>query len=418
MNRSLALVVSLVLAVLSMPSARAQACLGPDGLDGPCWQPTTANLPAFPGLDLPGLGVCWKDCVLDDQLDVQVTMDTPLEKSCGQYEAALTVTAAGEPLLRGTLVLDYTRTWLELAPTAQYQVWRFMAKVDLSGEPELGNPCPIPSCLLSLSTAFYYGYVDLAVDCNTAEWAGVLVLFHNSDVWIHGQKSSAKGFGLHPSRNYAIVAPHTQANPFDPTASMSHPDGEILSGRVRNVGHPEAPDLCSTADRISSSLATWLGDVCLSGFGVANPPRGSAVVFRGAGTCTDSAGVPTWWLSLRLLHVIPVGVPWTFLQGTSIGFWTSDASYPGDERAVVSEGLFLFHDSCASAAGEPSLSLDFFYGAATVAGYLAQSLTGEVITQRFLDLASNYSQIGIPFPPLVGHVMPTKHLIYGNLGAS
>ncbi len=248
MKNAPALLLSLIALGLSAQDAGAQACIGPDGLEGSCWEPTTAILPDFPSLDLPGLGVCWLGCELEDQGDLQLVVDTPLETRCGQYRAALTATPSGaaSPVLQGMLYLDYTRTWLELAPQGRYQVWRFVAKVDLAGDP-FGGPggppgCPVPSCIGSLPTAFFYGYVDFALDCNSGEWESAVVLFHNADAWIHGQNSSSTpGFGLHPERTFALVAPHTPENPFDPTQIISHPNGEALAGSVRNVGHPMDP---------------------------------------------------------------------------------------------------------------------------------------------------------------------------------
>jgi hypothetical protein len=114
--------------------------------------------------------------------------------------------------------------------------------------------------------------------------------------------------------------------------------------------------------------------------------------------------------------LVQLDLPWTFLQTTAIGFWTTDASYPGRERAAVSEGFFFFNDACAGQAG-PGLFLDMMYGAVTVQGYTPLPLEGDFLNDRFLDLASNYSNNLNLAPPYVGNVMETRHLIYVNLSA-
>ena len=100
----------------------------------------------------------------------------PAPTSCGEFIAQLTVDdTSGIPLLSGTLILDYTRTWTEVDPSgASRRVWRFAVKADLSPTPGLpASACVVPDCIPPLGphpTAFYYGYVDYALNCQTGQF--------------------------------------------------------------------------------------------------------------------------------------------------------------------------------------------------------------------------------------------------------
>lgn len=400
---------------LSFPAlASGQSCPGPDGLDGPCWAPAAASLPDFPPFSLPGLGLCFEACAPSDQRDLGVSLGTPAQTTCGQYQSRLTVrdTAGGATVLVGTLLMDYTRTWQEVAPTALYQVWRFPAKVELAGDFDLTPFCPVPACLGPYRTAFFYGYVDWALDCRTGEWRNALVLFHDCDLFSHHPVLSDKPsfpHPLHPDTSSAIVAPHTAVNPFVPNL-MAQPQGQLIGASLRNVGHPAVPGACTTRDP-ATGQALLLGTLCPCPF-APTPAQFSAATFQGAGTCLDSTGTPSSFVALRLQ--VPFGWPWVFLHAVSVGRWTSDDGYPGDERVIANQGFFLVRDGCAAAAGQPSLSVDVMYGASTVQGYDPIPIVGPPLTDRFIDLASNYSKTQGIKPPFIGSVLPTKHLISGH----
>ncbi len=198
------LILTLSLITLGLPTGSAGAqCLGPDGLSGPCWTPTPAILPQFRRIDVEGTGICWKQCDAEPQLCIDVILGVPVMTACGRYTATLLVSdCSGNPLLSGEVVLDYTRCWFESKPgmpAETLEVYRLVAKADLAlATPGVTSPCLIPACLPSEPTAFYYGYVDYAYNCDTGEIECAFVLFHNCDDFIHDTLFSSKGGDLPP----------------------------------------------------------------------------------------------------------------------------------------------------------------------------------------------------------------------------
>src|SRR5262249_6884267 len=170
-------------------------------------------LPAFGPASLPGLGLCWGQCLLQQQRTLKVSW-TPLAPTttCSEFSSILTVFdgISGAPLLTGPMVCDYTRTWGETDPTGvATQVWRFVVKADLSSLAPLPPPCPVPPCLAPAGpwpTAFFYGYMDYS-SCTAAGGVdNVLVLYHAADRFIHAPGFSSEPGVFHPSGSYAIVA--------------------------------------------------------------------------------------------------------------------------------------------------------------------------------------------------------------------
>jgi len=406
------------LAALSPAPPASGQCFGPDGLDvGGCCQPAQAILPQFPPAALPGLGICWDNCTKSAETNLRVQWATPAMPSCAQYTTTVTVIdSAGTPLLGGPMVLDYTRTWTEVDPATgqQFQVWRFVAKADLSSLLPAGAvpPCPVPACLPPLGTqptAFYYGYADYARECTggAAGFENSLVLFHGCDFLQHKPVLSSRPGVFHPTSSYAIVAPHTAANPFI-AANLPAPGGPLIAEAVRKTSLAGALT-CVTEERIlQGDLAPFItGCLCLL---APLPPQFTLSLFRGFGSCPDAAGIPSNFQSLAF--AFPT-LPWFHLTTTSIGFWSTPSGYPGEEFVWVDEGLFKYYDSC--------VSNDFFevnYGATTDQGWpVIASTPGVPVSQRFKDLADNYSApvVGAHPVPILGHVMPTDHLIYVNV---
>ena len=392
------------LALATAPPATAQ-CLVPDGLSGPCCLPAAPSLPtSFPPLPMPGLGVCWDACTPTTQACVDVMLagfnPTPL---CTQYQVDLSVTdCLGVPIMSGVVTLDYTRTWEELEPVTavSMQVWRFAAKVDLISSGISATTCPEPSCTAAAGQAFFYGYVDYVRNCATGAVEGALVLFHGCDRFIHDPAFSSIPGSYHPTRSYAIVAPHTVANPFSP--AILAPPGGVLTGEGLRNPPTAVGDPCINEEPILQGDMQPLVQACLCPLSF-QPPQQAGVRTSISGACGGSA---------YSLNVFPVA-PWYHLVETSMGSWTSGANYPGPEQAWVAEGLFLYSETCSLPA--PAGHFDIFYGAVTDGGYPVTSSTTP--SQTFVDLASNYS-IPLTAPiafPLFGTVAPTDHLIYGNL---
>lgn len=402
----------LALAALA-PVSLAQ-CPQPDGLLGPCCAPAIANLPNFPPASLPGLGICWNQCAPTQQPVVKVALGAPAIVNCGAYMTQFTATnGAGAPVLTGMLRMDYTRTWQEIAPIApggNYQVWRFVVKGDLTNT-TAAAACPTPTCITAANpTAFFYGYADYAFDCLTGQWQTSLVVYHGCDRFSHSPVSSAPGV-FHPGTSYAVVAPVTAANPFVPAANPFG-NGPLIAEAVRDVNPVAGALQCRAEERIAGGIYQQLGFACACPLSLANPMH-SANVFQGAGSCPDAAGLPS---SFQALNV--AGQPWVFEIKTSIGQWMNPAGpFPGDEIAWVDEGLFQYHDACATAAAPSPDSLDTFYGASTRRGYPVLPIDPTPITDKFIDMASNfYLPAGTaPVLPATNLVLPTRFLIYTNI---
>ena len=133
-------------------------------------------------------------------------------------------------------------------------------------------------------------------------------------------------------------------------------------------------------------------------------------LYQGSGSCPDTSGLTSGFQATAL--AFPT-LPWPYLVTTSIGTWTGVATYPGPEMAWVDEALVRYYDSC--------VSNDFFevlYGASTDQGWTVVP-TSPVFppTQRFRDMADNWSApvVGIHPLPILGHIMPSDHLIYTNI---
>jgi hypothetical protein len=393
------------------PQADAQ-CFSDDGYDASsCCSPAIPNLPLFPPSSLPGTGICWTDCTLSAQTCTVVALSPPTPSStvCTQYTTGIDVLdCSGNQLMQGLVTLDYTRTWNEQTPTTSdpIQVWRFAAKVDMSS-PLTGTPvCPVPSCAMtSASTAFYYGYVDYAFNCVLASWETAVVLYHGCDEFVHRPGFSAVPGVYHPPSTFAIVAPDTAANPFVVGVTLP-PAGILVNEAMRRVT-PDSSGTCFTEVQVQQGVFQPLVNGCLCPLSL-TPPQQAGVLMNGSGVC-GTAGFQT-------LNLFPVA-PWYELITTSIGRWSNTSSYPGPESAGVAEGLLLYTDVC-DPSGITTSSFDIFYGGLTTGGYTVLGGGGAPVplTNRFVDLASNYSNlVGTPISfPLFGVVAPTDHLIYVN----
>ena len=402
-------IASLAVLLASPPAAQ---CTFFDGLNGPCCSTVTPALPTFPGFNLTGSGFCWDSCGLAATECVDLFVSFPLQVSCTQYQSQLSVQlCAGIPSMSGfPLVLDYTRTWTETAPTGiDYQVWRFAAKVDMSAGLVAG--CPAPPCLGPQPTAFFYGYVDYALNCATNMFSQTLVLFHNCDAYIHDPAHSDKPGVFHPTQTFAIVAPDTAANPFFPAASP-RPGGALTFEALRRAA-PAGSTICQAEEPLAGGVLAPIISGCACPLSFASP-QNTASVFSGMGSCVGVDGLVSRFDSINTMIF---GFPWFHLLTTSIGSWVTPSEYPGPERVFVEEGVLAYHDSCATAPPLSSgNSVDFVYGGSSSGGWTAFPLPGGPSFANFLDVASNrfIPLPGPAAPPFTGSVLPTRHLIYVN----
>ncbi len=397
---------------LAVPASNAQ-CFGDDNLDnGPCCGLTQANLPDFPGVQMGGLGVCWDACAVVDKNNIRVEWGTLNQTVCGQYVTPLRVIdgATGTILLDGPMTLDYSRTWIEIDPTGiAHQVWRFVAKVDLTATAPAGAvpPCPVPLNLVQNpnATAFFYGYLDY-VDCQTTPGFGprnALVLYHPCDRFMHTPGFSSQPGAAHGDDAFAIVAPHNAAQPFTPV-NQKAPGGPVIEGATRNVS--PSPQVCFVEDQVSVGSIAALAAGCLCTV-QKNPKQHTIRDFNAMTTCPSPVGVPGDWDSQAVNFPT---LPWFEMVTTSIGFWSTPGLYPGEESAWADEGLFIHQDVCQGSF------IEIKYGGSTNKGWDALSFAGNQLGS-FTDIADNWSAplFGPYNLPIFGSSQPTDRVIHVNL---
>ncbi len=412
--RALALFAVVVLVLGIAHPAQAQLCFGPDGLQGNCWEKTPANLPDLPSFGLESSGICWSKCDPQKVASV-IRFDTPNRLQCGVYDSLVTITdAAGVPVMIGRARMDYTRTWEEVDPSGRtYQVWRFLTKVDFQLGQANAPSCLVPPCMFQQPTTFYYGYVDYALECNSQQFFNVAVLFHPCDKFIHDPRHSSRPGVYHPGDYFALVGPDTAAQPFVPATSVSAiaptPGGKL--GAVRLTPAPGTPD-CIKEERLQQGLVNNIGQACACPLD--RTKNGVTAQFQhGVGSCQDATGQVS---NYEALNTFLPGLlfPWLYTIQHHVGFWASPAAspYPGPEVVFVNEGFYRYYDSCSS-----KLSIDVSYGSLTERGFQVNPDPARPwqSSDRFLDIASNYSKTQGINPPFTGEVFPTKHLIYVNI---
>ena len=396
---------SLAAALLLGGTAQAQ-CLSPDLLDSaPCCTPVLPALPGFPPASLNALGICWDACSVDSQVCLTVSLGAPNPTlTCGRFNAPLSVTdCAGVALLSANAALDYSRTWEETGSGTIYQVWRFLLKADLAPVPGTPTGCTVPTCIGPQPTAFYHGYVDYAFDCSTGGFQSSLVLYHGCDELQHRPGLSAHPGVFHPFDSYAIVAPHTSADPFVPSV-LPPALGTLMGDAVRDTVSPLL-DFCPAEEPLTQGVLQPLIQACLCPASLFFPPQMTLSQLSGAALCGSGFGSVNFWPT----------APWFEMVTIALGRW-SGAAYPGPETAAVTEGIVIYDDACSS-TGVITTTADVMYGAQTTGGYLVTPLDATLPPpNHFLDLGSNYTvPASGPVPlPILGTVGPTEHLIQVN----
>lgn len=392
-----------ILAIATMvwvSPAEAPLCLGTDGLTGPCCATTTVSLPAFlPGDTLQSVGICWNACVPStNPVILEIGQPTPVW--CGAFQSQLSVTdGSGLSLMSGVGILDFTRTWTEINDDGdELQVWRMMVKSDLmlAGT---AAPCPVPICFAAAPIAFFSGHIDFAINCNTGSLETSASLFHTCDRFIHDPNASSIPGPQHPGISYAIVGPDVPANPFVPTI-LSPITGQITGGASRRVAAPGT--VCRSEDPlVAGNLGLNLqGCACPLSW---TPAQYSTQPFAASGSCSGAFSA----------ILTPNPYPWKRMITTSLGTWTGSGPgtpYPGDEALWAEEGFFFFTDGCTS-----NTRIESFYGVMTDKGFtVLPDAQRPWLSDKMIDLASNFDSSNGLFPPFVGNVMATSHTIHAN----
>src|SRR5688572_28639846 len=144
------------LTVGALATSTLAQCPNPDLLDcGPCCTIAQPNMPKFPAFQQTSLDICWKDCNVDNVINLNAQWTAPLQgigftgvANCGVYNSKLRLrNAAGVIAWSGDLRMHYSRTWLETGANTNFQVWRFLVNGDLVPTTAAGGmPCPVPPC--------------------------------------------------------------------------------------------------------------------------------------------------------------------------------------------------------------------------------------------------------------------------------
>lgn len=392
----------------SSTSALGQViCTGPDGLGiaGSCCALVTPNLPNFGAVNIPGLGICYQNCTVATQNAIKIDLSPPSLIQCQEYVSLMTVqdVGSGTIILSGKIHLAYTRTWDEVDPSGSlHQVWRFAVKADLAAVAGGAPVCPLPRCLPPFATqptAFFYGYLDYTSLCGTTISENSLVLMHQCDFFIHKPGFSSRPGAFHPNESYAIVAPHSTAQPFIPGINPVA-QGPLFLGGTREVANIPG-GLCVNTNPLQSAQIANLGGACLC------PPAAfpKQIRFRslqGSNLCPLTSGSPSTFQALNFSFPT---VPWFNLMTTSIGRWSNPNVYPGQEAAFVDEGLFLQNEACSGQW------VSVQYGGSTRFGW---AIAHPVLISSSTDLADNYTApIGGPYPlPIFGNIINTDRVLF------
>ncbi len=390
-------------------SAVAQCGLDDQLSAGGCCSQVGLNIPSFPDFGIQSKAIRWDACGLAAQGCVTVSFGSPMPTPrCGVFDIeAKVIDCAGVALLEGKGTLDYTRTWTEVRPQSvgtpptDYQVWRFLLKIDMTA-PVLPSLHPLlPNSLNSCPSVFYYGHVDYASDCATGLLEHSVSMYHGADRFSHGPIISSCASTLDPISSFAIVGPDTAANPFVPSDFLINP-GSLQAEAMRSVDSP-VPFACNVEERIAQGFFNPVGFGCLT-------PPSTASIHQSS---VDVSAFGQCGSNFQTLNVGGGVIPWRRLISTSLGRWSTNSVYPGPEALRADEGLFVYNDSCV---GTPDFVV--FYGAETLGGYqVVPGPTPSVLpSQHFVDLVSNWTAPigGVISLPLLGDVQPSKYLIYVN----
>jgi hypothetical protein len=358
-------------------------CPIPDQLDGgPCCTLAQEKLPFFPKVTQDTLGICWRDCNVDQvALCRAIWTNVPLQQATGSNCGIRTMDlrlldTTGIVKWRGRMRLTYARTWLETPPTGiVVQVWRFLVNGDLSPSAAVGPiPCPVPPCAPANGNRVRFtGYLDYALDCSNNVFQNAWMLTHACDFIDHHSGFPRAG-AFHPDRSYSFVGPAAGFVPA-PLLPIEGTPGSPFED-VRRLRYPvpgtTGPIHCEFEERIQFSLLPQ-SQFCLCGL----------------------PGTQQWNLANLFLtgvcgtSIVTTGGP--FLPGflsMGIGSWTFPATYPGVEDLRWNTGGHDYVDPCTGVV-QPEV----FFGVTTIGGDPAFELTsggpGAPLPPFFIDQANS-----------------------------
>jgi len=384
--------VAFLLGVTATGRFASAQCPLPDGLDGnPCCTLVSEEVPHFPRVAQPTVGICWKDCALE-ATQAYTAVWTPLKvlpasgADCGYRLVRFDlVNATGATTWTGTLRQLYARTWLETTPAgATLQVWRFLVNGDLRSNSVLPLvPCPAPSCAPAFGNRVHYtGYIDYVQECGAAAPSTQIawMLNHACDRFSHINGFPRAGV-FHPERSYSLVGPSTDFLP-SPVGPVEVTPMASFEG-MRRLRHPPAgssgPILCEAEETpLARFNPLGVGCICFDTPPLFTPLYTAEVTVTGAcGTNLVASGGP----------ILPGYI------SMSIGTWSNPAVYPGNESLRWSMADYLDSDPCQTVQ-----TRKVFYGVTTFSGFPATQLLasgpGGALPHIFVDQASAVARTG------------------------
>ncbi len=380
-------VAAFVLASPFTSTAPAQGCLGNDGFsNGVCCTPAQTNLPNFPPQQIGGVGATIKDCAVEGQYPLGVSIN-PIPILCDYWLMGITVNSAQFAIAGNQfLVAKYARTWRENAGATQFQVWRFLVNGDLaytaSTAAGIGNPVPLSAVAPFNLPVHFIGSLDYALNCQTGAWNIALNLTHLCPTDAHApfsqQPIGAAAFWA--KRTYHFIAP---AN-FN-FGICAEPSGPIFGESVRHSRMvPGTPYTCLHEAQVGGgNLQTVTQDcACADPTPIVPPNRNVHQNLNGFVTCQGAA---TQFNSVPVGGVLPTG-----LRGIRIGSYVPPAAgpiYPGNECVTVYIGILAYGGICPSPV--PIQPFHLVAGVGTTGGFpsfLFDSPVPITFANKFLDL--------------------------------
>jgi len=381
MKRIHAWILCLVVALSLSPTSGAQI-FGDDGLfTGNCWDVVQDNVPVFPAYSETSLGICWKDCALENRVRLKLVLPAPVKFACGYYSLqnvglfnALTGTPIWSP--SNFWYMIYTRTWVESATInnqpVTFQVWRFLINGEVTPSAQmLANPDP---CLIPKSTfqgnpqpIHYSGYVDYALNTTTNQWNIAFGVQHACDAFTHNSFSKYP-LGGHPERSFCIVAP----SDFIPSATLPGIEGSIETEAMRSYRFANWPN-CESEQAVEGKMEIGGRECPCATTPVLN---GQFIQFKQETKSVCGSKIEPWG------HPFPWGGPGLQM---SVGTWVNP-TYPGKESLYFVWDPAIYTDGLTN-----NQTKELFVGVGTTDGWLAKLFQNNgQYARNFIDCQNVY----------------------------
>lgn len=382
MKRIHASLLCLLMGLLLSSTASAQI-FGDDQLyTGNCWEVVKDDVPTFPAYSETSLGICWKDCALENQVKLKLVLPAPTKFACGYYylqDVQLFNATTGVPIWSPSnfWYMVYTRTWVEAATInnqpVTFQVWRFLINGEVNPSNQMvGNPdpCLIPKCTFNANTQpiHYSGYVDYALNTNTNQWRIAFGVQHACDAFTHNNFSKYPAGG-HKERSFCVVAP----GDFVASPTLPGIQGEILTEAMRSYRFSNWP-YCESEQAVEGKMATGTRECPCASQPVLN---GQFVPFKHEAKSVCGSHTQSW-----SPHPFPWNGPGVQM---SVGYWINP-TYPGKETLYFTWDPQIYTDGLTN-----NTTKELFVGVGTTDGWLAKLFQNVgVYAPNFIDEQNVY----------------------------